>query len=68
MKESVLKKEFSEKDIQRVRNLVKGKDGEKTQTSVGYSKKYIHRNEGEIWEEDGRKWTIKDGIKQNIKS
>lgn len=66
MKESVLKKEFSEKDIQRVRNLVKGKEGEKTQTSVGYSKKYIYRNEGEIWEEDGRKWTIKDGIKQNI--
>ena len=66
MKDTVLKKQFSEKDIKRVRNLVKGKNGEKTQTSVGYTKKYEHRSEGDIWEEDGRKWTIKGGIRQNI--
>ena len=23
-------------------------------------------SEGDVWEEDGRTWTIKDGIKQNI--
>ena len=66
MKENVLKKQFAEKDIQRIRNLVKGKNGERITNSVGYieeSKDYI---EGDIWQENGRTWTIKDGIKQNI--
>lgn len=66
MKDNILKKEFSQKDVQRVRNLVQGKYGDKTQQSVGYSKKEKFHSEGDIWEEDGRKWTIKDGIKQNI--
>jgi len=65
-KENVLKKEFSQKDVQRVRNLVQGKYGDKTQQSIGYTKKEEFHSEGDIWEEDGRKWTIKDGIKQNI--
>ena len=38
-KESVLKKDFQEKDVQRLRNLVQGKYGEKTRTSVGFPKK-----------------------------
>ena len=63
---SVLKKQFVEKDVQRLRNIVRGKYGEKTQLSVGYTKKQEFHKEGDIWEEDGRKWTIKDGIKQNI--
>ena len=66
MKDNVLKKEFSESDVQRVRNLVQGKYGEKTTQSVGYSKKQEFHKEGDIWEEDERTWTIKDGIKQNI--
>ena len=65
-KENVLKKEFSQRDVQRVRNLVQGKYGDKTQQSVGYTKAQKFHSEGDIWEEDGRKWTIKDGIKQNI--
>jgi len=65
-KENVLKKEFSQRDVQRVRNLVQGKYGDKTQQSVGYTKAQEFHSEGDIWEEDGRKWTIKDGIKQNI--
>jgi len=64
--DSVLKKEFSKKNVQRVRNIVNGKINEKTQQSVGYTKKYESHNEGDIWEEDGRQWTIRDGIKQNI--
>ena len=64
--DSVLKKEFEKKDVERLRNLVQGKYGEKTQTSVGYVKKTEFYNEGDIWEADGRTWTIKDGIKQNI--
>lgn len=66
MKENVLKKDFREKDVQRLRNLVQGKYGEKTRTSVGFSKKEEHYLEGDIWESDDRTWTIKDGLKQNI--
>jgi len=63
---SQLKKEFQEKDVQRLRNLVQGKQGEKTRSSVGFSKADEFHDEGDIWEADGRTWTIKEGIKQNI--
>jgi hypothetical protein len=66
MEENILKKEFNPKDVKRVRDLVKGNSGGKTQMLVGYTKKEIVREEGEIWEEDGRKWTIKNGVKQNL--
>tara|TARA_R110000803_G_scaffold45145_2_gene95241 strand:- start:214 stop:789 length:576 start_codon:yes stop_codon:yes gene_type:complete len=65
-KDTVLKKDFQEQDVQRLRNLVQGKYGEKTRSSVGFSKPQEFHSEGDIWESDGRKWTIKDGIKQNI--
>jgi hypothetical protein len=65
-KESVLKKNFQERDVQRLRNLVQGKYGEKTRSSIGFSKKEEFHYEGDIWETEGRTWTIKDGIKQNI--
>ena len=61
-----LKKEFQEKDVERLRNLITGKYGEKTRSSVGFSKAEEFYAEGDIWEADGRTWTIKDGIKQNI--
>ena len=63
---SVLKKQFQEKDVQRLRNLMTGKYGDKTIKSVGYKKAEVTHSEGDIWEEDGRTWTIKEGIKQNI--
>ena len=64
---SILKKQFNEKDIQRVRNLVKGKSGERTVSGVGYTKSTSEKHkEGDIWEESGRTWTIKDGIKENV--
>ena len=66
MKDNVLKKEFSKKDVQRARNLITGNVNSRTSQGVGYTKKYEHRKEGDIWEEDGRQWTIKNGIKQNI--
>ena len=66
MSESVLKKEFREADLQRLRNLVQGKIGEKTSVSSGYTKDYVDRKEGDIWEEDDRQWTIKNGVKQTI--
>jgi len=64
--DNVLRKEFSKKDVQRARNLVQGKSGDRTTEGIGYSKKDTFYKEGDIWEEKGRKWTIKEGIKQNI--
>lgn len=64
--DNVLKKEFQKQDVERLRNLVQGKYGEKTRSSVGFSKKDEFHKEGDIWESDGRTWTIKDGIKQNV--
>jgi hypothetical protein len=64
--DSVLKKEFKHKDVERLRNLVQGKYGEKTTMGTGYQKAKEFHNEGDVWEEDGRTWTIKNGLKQNI--
>ena len=66
MEQSVLKKEFSKKDVQRMRNIIGGKTGDATQTLAGWEKKSIDHTEGDVWEEDGRTWTIKSGIKQNV--
>ena len=64
--DNVLKKEFSKKDVERARNLITGNTNSRTSQGVGYTKKYEFHAEGDTWEEDGRKWTIKNGIKQNI--
>jgi hypothetical protein len=66
MSDSYLKKEFKEKDVQRVRNIVNKDYTAKTQSSTGYQKVYKKYSEGDTWEEFGKKWTIKNGIKQNI--
>lgn len=67
MKEqSSLKKEFSKRDVQRMRNLITGKSGDRTTTLAGWEKATQDHKEGEVWEENGRKWTIKNGLKQNI--
>jgi hypothetical protein len=66
MSSTVLKKEFREKDVQRMRNLVTNKQGEKTSISIGYNKDVNERKEGEQWEEGGRTWTIQNGIKLNV--
>jgi len=60
----MLNKEFKRKDVERMRNLIKGKTGESAELQVGYNTKKEDRKEGDIWEEGGKKWTIKDGIKQ----
>jgi len=66
MSDNILKKEFNKKDVERLRNLVKGKGSERTGQGVGYTKKQEFHKEGDVWKEDGRTWTIKDGVKQNI--
>jgi hypothetical protein len=67
MKEqSSMKKEFSSKDVNRMRNIITGKTGDKTQILSGYEKSNKDYKEGDIWKEDGKNWTIKNGIKQTI--
>ena len=65
MSESKLKKQFAEKDVQRLRNLVKGTNGANTTIAAGYQKEEVERKEGDVWEQDERTWTIKNGIKQS---
>ena len=60
----MLNKEFKRKDVERMRNLIKGKTGESAELQVGYRAKKEDHKEGDIWEEGGKKWTIKNGIKQ----
>jgi hypothetical protein len=43
-----------------MRNLIQGKHGDATISSVGYRKKEEVHEEGDVWEEDGRQWTIKE--------
>ena len=60
----MLNKEFKRKDVERMRNLIKGKSGESSELQVGYTAKKEDYKEGDVWEENGKQWTIKDGIKQ----
>jgi len=66
MADNVLKKDFKSADVQRLRNLMTGKQSERTVNGIGYTKKQEFHEEGDVWEENGRQWTIKDGIKQNL--
>lgn len=62
--ESKLKKQFREKDVARMRNIITKKFGEATVTQVGYNRIQEDHKEGDVWEENGKEWTIRDGIKQ----
>ena len=62
----MLKKEFKRKDVQRARNLIMGKTGASTGTQIGYNKNSKEYKEGDVWVENKRTWTIKNGIKQTV--
>ena len=64
--DSVLKKEFKERDVQRLRNIVSKNYSDRTITQVGYTKEQVEYKEGDVWEENGKNWTIKNGIKMTI--
>lgn len=66
MSEHNLKKEFSKRDVQRMRNIITGNASSNTGVQIGYSKQQQDYQEGDVWEENGKKWTIKNGIKQTI--
>jgi hypothetical protein len=64
--ESMLQKDFKQRDVQRMRNLITKNYGDKTVTQAGYTKETVEHKEGDVWEENGKQWTIKNGLKQNI--
>ena len=66
MSDSALKKEFKRSDVERIRNLVKKDFTSSTKQQSGYKKSSKRHKEGEIWEESGKTWTIKNGVKQNV--
>jgi bacterioferritin-associated ferredoxin len=63
---NMLKREFKGRDVQRMRNIITKDYSAKTSTQIGYTKKHIDHKEGDVWEEDGKKWTIKNGVKQTV--
>lgn len=67
MSDSLLKKTFQKKDVERIRNLVKGKSGDRVTPGIGQTKTTTEdHKEGDVWEVNGKTWTIKDGIKENV--
>lgn len=61
-----MKKGISEKKVQRMRNIITGKYSDKTTVQSGYSKNTSARKEGDVWEEKGKQWTIRNGIKRTV--
>jgi len=53
-------------NLRRVKNILDGNFTGKTLTSVGYKKSEEQHVEGDFWEDGGRTWTIKNGIKRNV--
>ena len=66
MSESNLNKEFSKRDVQRMRNIITGNAGGSTGVQSGYTKQSQDYQEGDVWEENSKQWTIKNGIKQTV--
>lgn len=64
--ENVLKKEFKVRDVQRIRNLITKDYTSKTLQGVGYESIQEDHKEGDVWEQAGKRWTIKNGLKQNV--
>jgi hypothetical protein len=64
--ESKLIRDWKHSDVQRMRNIVSKNYSDRTLTQVGYTKEQVERKEGDVWEENGKNWTIKNGIKMTI--
>jgi len=61
-----LNKEFSKRDVQRMRNILTRNTADNTRVQSGYEKEKKIYVEGDIWEENGKTWTITNGLKQTI--
>ena len=51
-----LNKEFSKRDVQRMRNILTNNTANKTRVQSGYEKENKVYVEGDIWEENGKTW------------
>jgi len=49
-----------------MRNIITKDYNAKTTTQIGYTKVQAERKEGDVWEEGGKQWTLKNGIKQTV--
>jgi len=61
-----MKKYIPEEKVQRMRNLATKNFGAKTKIQIGYGKNTEEYKEGDVWTENKKTWTIKNGITQNI--
>ncbi len=59
-----LKKEFGQRDVQRMRNIITGKTGDRTAIQSGYEKSKQEYKEGDIWEE----WVGHEVTKDDIRA
>ena len=66
MSDNMLKREFRERDVQRMRNIITKDYSAKTGTQIGYTKEHVEYKEGDVWEENNKTWTIKNGIKMTV--
>ena len=62
-----MKKGISDTKVSRMRNIVTGNYNNRTRIQTGYTATNLIKKEGDVWEERGKTWTIKNGIKQNIR-
>jgi len=62
----MMQRQFKERDVQRMRNIITKDYGAKTGVQVGYTAGYVEHKEGDVWEQDGKQWTIKNGLKQTV--
>ena len=51
-KDNILNKEFAKKDVERLRNVLSGKAGERSTEGVGYTKAKEFHKEGDVWTEN----------------
>jgi len=62
----MMQRQFKERDVQRMRNIITKDYSAKTGVQVGYTAGYVEHKEGDVWEQDGKQWTIKNGLKQTV--
>lgn len=55
-------------NIDRIKNILAGKHTEKSKSSVGYRKHRVKHKEGDVWEDQGKTWTVINGITQTMTS
>lgn len=54
------------KNAVRIKNILDGNYTAATKIQSGYKKEITEHAEGDVWEEAGKVWTIRNGIKQTV--